>query len=244
MKRIAIIVVFLAMVAMRGKAQFTDSVHHNMGYTATGVINQTEAGNSFVLNNAAKFDVRKKNKVLNSGASWMYGRQDGVLTNNDINATTDFNIYGHWPRLYYWGLAGYDKSFSLKINGRFQAGVGVGYNFFNNKNAAAGISDGILYEYSDLEDTVARHDTHSTARNSLRLKYHFVWKNILVFDGTHFWQPSFSSSSDYILKSINSLSVKLKKWLNITTAVNYNKVNRTQSKNFLFTIGLSADYYF
>ncbi|MEP6748297.1 MAG: DUF481 domain-containing protein [Bacteroidota bacterium] len=225
-------------------AQFSDSVHHNIGYAATGIINQTDNTNSFVVNNNLKFNVNKKNKFLNSSASWVYGKQNGTLTNNDFNSTVNFDIYGKVPHLYYWGLAAYDKSLSLKINDRFQGGVGIGYNFLNKKTASIGLSDGILYEYSDLQDTVPAHDTYRTLRNSLRLKYHFVWKGIVVFDGVQFWQPSFSSSKDYVLKSINSLSIKLKKWLSLTSAMTYNKVNRTQSKNFLFTAGVTADYYF
>jgi hypothetical protein len=113
-----------------------------------------------------------------------------------------------------------------------------------NKNASIVLSDGILYEYSDLKIDSARNDRYSTLRNSLRLKYHFVFNGIIILDGVHFWQQSLSSREDYILKSTSSLSVKLKKWLNITSALNYNKVNRTGRKNLLFTIGLSADYYF
>jgi len=228
----------------RGMAQFSDSIHHNLGYAATGIINQTNDGNSFVLNNSAKFNINKKNKSFNSGASWVYGRQNGQLTNNDVNATMDFDVYGHLPHLYYWGLAGYDKSFSLKINDRFQGGLGIGYNFLDEKNAAIGLSDGILYEYSSLDDTTSARDNYHTLRNSLRLKYHFVWKGIITFDGVHFWQPSLSYRNDYIIKSTSSLGLKLKKWLSLTSSLIYNKVNRTQSKNLLFTVGLSADYYF
>lgn len=241
------ILLFLLMYCLSGMetciAQFNDSVHHNFGYSATGIINQTNDGNSFVLNNNAKFNVHKKNKYFNSSAGWVYGKQNAVLTNNDITAVMDFNIYGKLPRLYYWGLAGYDKSYSLKINDRFQGGVGLGYNLLDKKTSAIVISDGILYEYSDLEDSIA-HDTYHTFRNSFRLKYHFVFNTFIVLDGTHFWQPSLSDGNDYILKSVNSLSLKLRKWLNLTSSLIYNKVNRTQSKNLLFTIGLSADYYF
>ena len=150
-------------------AQFSDSVHHNAGFTSTGIINQTNDGNSFVLNNNAKFNIKKKNKYFNSGAGWVYGRQNGQLTNNDVTATMDFDIYGKLPHLYYWGLAGYDKSYSLKINDRLQAGLGLGYNLLDKKNASVVVSDGILYEYSDLEDASSLHDRYQTIRNSLRI---------------------------------------------------------------------------
>jgi len=225
-------------------AQFSDSIHHYLGYAATGIINQTNDNSSFVLNNTLKFNVNKKNKYLNSSAAWIYGRQSGKQTNNDFTSSLDFNVYGLTPRLYCWGLLTYEKSFSLKINDRFQGGAGPGYIFSEDKNANIVVSDGLLYEYSNLKIDSATNDTYSTIRNSLRFKYHFVFGGIVTLDGVHFWQQSLSSGDDYILKSISGLSVKLKKWLNITSALTYNKVNRTGRKNLLFTIGLSADYYF
>lgn len=238
-----VLMVFMALLNRAG-AQFSDSVHHYLGYSATGIINQTNDNNSFVLNNGIKFNINKKNKFFNSGASWVYGRQDGNQTNSDFVSSADFNVYGLAPHLYYWGLLTYEKSFSLKINDRFQGGAGLGYNLSEDKNAFVVISDGILYEYSNLKIDSITDDKYSTLRNSVRLKYHFVFSGIIILDGTHFWQQSLSSKEDYILKSVSSLSVKLKKWLNITSALNYNKVNRTGRKNLLFTIGLSADYYF
>ena len=231
-------------VVKQGRGQFNDSVHHYLGYSATGIINETNEGNSFVLNNGLKFNLNKKNKYLNSGAAWTYGRQNGSVTNNDFSGNLDFDIYDILPHFYYWGLLNYDKSFSLKINDRFQVGAGLGYNISDKKNASVVLSDGLLYEYSDIKTDSATHDMYKTMRNSLRLKYHFVLNSIIVLDGVHFWQQSLSSGKDYILKSSSSLSVKLKKWLNITSTLNYNKVNLTRSKNLLFMVGLSADYYF
>lgn len=225
-------------------AQFNDSVHHYLGYAATGILNETNDNRSFVLNNAVKFNVSKNNKYLNSSAAWVYGRQNGKLTNNDYTASMDFNVYGLAPRLYYWGLVTYEKSFSLKVNHRFQGGAGLGYTVSEDKNANIVVSDGLLYEFSSLKLDSVTNDVYSTIRNSLRLKYHFVFSGIVTLDGVHFWQQSLSSGDDYILKSISTLSVKLRKWLSVTSALNYNRVNRTGRKNLLFTIGLAADYYF
>jgi hypothetical protein len=243
-KKFIIVFVTCIAVAKHGRGQFNDSVHHYVGYAATGIINETNDGNSFVLNNSLKFNVNKKNKYVNSSAAWTYGRQNGVLTNNDFTGSLDFDVYGMLPHFYYWGLMNYDKSFSLNINDRFQGGGGLGYNISDKKNAAVVLSDGILYEFSDLKIDTARHERYNIMRNSLRLKYHFVWKGIIILDGVHFWQQSLSSGKDYILKSSSGLSVKLKKWLSVTSSLNYNKVNLTSSMNLLFTVGLSADYYF
>ncbi|MFT3935668.1 MAG: DUF481 domain-containing protein [Chitinophagaceae bacterium] len=234
----------ISLTANKSIAQFNDSVHHYLGYAATGIVNQTNSGNSFVLNNAVKFNINRKTSVLNSGASWVYGVQNGVKTNNDFASGLDFNVYRLWPHAYYWGLVSYEKSFSLKVNDRFQGGAGLGYNFSDKKDAIVVVSDGLLYEYSDLQIDSVTKDRYSTIRNSLRLKYHFVFGGIVILDGTHYWQQSLSTGNDYILKSNSSLSVKLKKWLNFTSTLIYNKVSRTDKRNLLFTIGLSADYYF
>jgi hypothetical protein len=67
---------------------------------------------------------------------------------------------------------------------------------------------------------------------------------MVILDGTHFWQPSFYDGKDYILKTNISVSVKLRKWLNLSSAAVYNKVNRTQRENLLITFGLVAERYF
>jgi hypothetical protein len=240
-------IVLLAVVilfALPGRGQFSDSVHHYLGYGATGIFNQTSTSNSFVLSNAIKFNINQKKKFFNSGAAWVYGRQNGNLTNNDFTSFVNFDRYGLWPHFYYWGLVTYDKVYSLKVNDRFQGGPGLGYNALDRKNATVVVSDGVLFEYSNINDAAGLRQEYSTLRNSLRVKYHFVLKQLLVLDGVHYWQQSFSKGDDYILKSSSSLSVKLKKWLSITSALNYNKVTRTNSKKLLFTFGLAADYYF
>ena len=207
-------------------------------------MNQTAGGNSFVLNNNLKFNISKKNKYFNSSAGWVYGRQNGQLTNNDLNAVMDFELFTRPKRLYYWGLAAYDKSYSLRINDRFQGGAGAGYKIVNTKTTEIVISDGILYEFSNVRDTAAKNDDYETFRNSLRLKFHFLFSNLVQFDGVNYWQPSLSDGSDYILKSTTTLSLKLKKWLSLTSSLTYNRVSRTNSKNLLFTAGIATDYYF
>ncbi len=182
---------------------------------------------------------------MNFIASWIYGQQQKkLLTNNDFTSTFDINFYDKKKRFYYWGLADFDASYSLKINQRYQAGAGVGYNILKDTNAYLNLSDGILYEKSDLSDTVSTHHQYETFRNSFRLRYHFIIWKVLVLDGTNFYQNSLSHRDDYIIKLNNSLSVKLKKWLAITTSVIYNKVSRTQSESFLLNYGITIEKYF
>lgn len=227
-------------------AQFNDSTHHYVNYASTGVINKTNDGNSYLLNNNLKFNVSKKDVSINTTNSWIYGKQQNILSNNDFSTSADFNLFKTLQHFYYWGLANYDKSYSLKINNRLQTGLGIGYSILDREKSVLVISDGILYEKNDLYATSAEFGSnqYETLRNSLRIKYKFIIKDIIVIDGADFLQQSLSCRSDYIIKSNTTLSIKLKKWLSLTAAVVYNKLNRTQRENLLINYGLSIEQYF
>ena len=236
--------IYTLLYAVISFSQFNDSVHHYINYTSAGVINTTNNSKSYVLNNALRFNISKKSLHLNSASSWIYGEQQKQLTNNDFNSTLDFNIFRTRSRFYYWGLAGYTKSYSLKINNRVQSGAGLAYNFIDTTTAFLNISDGILYENSSLKSNDSTNNYNSLFRNSFRLRYHFVIKEIIIFDGTNFLQNALGYRNDYILNFNNSVSVKLRKWLNLTTASSYNRNQKTNSANLLITFGLSAEKYF
>ena len=225
-------------------SQFNDSVHHQIFYASSGVINKTNDGSSYVLNNVFKFNIRKKIISLNFSNSWIYGEQQNKLTNNDFSSTLDFSMYKNTRRFYYWGLGNFDKSYSLKINSRLQLGLGAAYNFIDEKNAWINVSEGILYETSDLYQDPAKRDIYQTLRNSFLLRFRWVVKEIIVLDGANYLQNSLSNNQDYIIKLNNSLSVRLRKWLSLTTAVGYNKSNRTHRENLLFTYGLNVETFF
>jgi hypothetical protein len=228
------------------QAQFNDSVNYYVNYTSTGVISKTNDGNSYILNNNLRFSMSKKRVSLNASSLWIYGRQPGLLANNDFTVAADFNLYNDKSRrLYYWGLALYESSLSLKINDRLQAGLGIGYNIIDKPNAVVILSDGILYEKSDLyqDAEIVRRD-YETYRNSFRLKFRWVIKNRITFDGADFLQHSLSDRKDYIIKSNTNLSIKLVKWLSFTTSLTYNKITETQRENLLLNFGLTIEKYF
>jgi len=225
-------------------AQFSDSTYYYLKYASTGSINHTKDGNSYLLNNAFAFKISKERVSLNASASYVYGKQDHSPTNDDLSAALDFNLYRENRKFYYWGLANYDKSLSLKINNRFQGGLGVGYDVIHRPNATLNLSDGILFENSDLflKDTIP--DVYHTFRNSFRLMYKWVIRDILVIEGSNFLQNSLSNGKDIIIKTNNSLSLKLRSWLLLTAAVTYNKLNRTDRENLLITYGITMEKYF
>ena len=239
--------IFIAVICLLGcsiaHGQFSDSVHYYGKFASTGSINTTNEGNSYLLSNMFKVGVSKKKVVLNGSASWVYGESNRELTNNDFSASMDFSLFRAVKQIYYWGLANYDKSFSLKINDRFQGGGGIAYNFLDRKQAYLSLSDGFIWEKGDLfiEDTI--HDVYNTVRNSVRLSYKVVIKELITVEGTHFFQPSILDINDYNIKSTNSVSFNLKKWLIITASMQYNKVMRTRRENLLFTYGLTLERY-
>src|SRR5882724_2258838 len=225
----------------------TDTVHYHFAYSGTGTYNNTSVGKSYVLGNAFKFSVLRQSAALNLNNSWLWGQQAGDLTNNDFSSILDVGIYKTLKHFYYWGLANYTTSYSLKVNQQEQFGPGIGYNLVDKKKALLILSDGILYEHADLYDSlyggpngnVIQRDRYQTVRNSFRILYHFIIRDMFFLDGAGFYQNALSNGRDYIIQVNASFSVKLQKWLNFTVAATYNKFNRTRSENTLLTFGLT-----
>jgi len=232
----------------------TDSVHYSdttkyrWSYSATGNINNTNTTSSYLISNAVSASAARKKSTLNLSTNWVYGAQSGNLTNNDYTAALDFSTYKILRHFYYWGLVNYSTSFSLRINNLLQSGGGFGYNLVDKKTAAVLISDGVLYENGDLyhvlyggpggNDPVR--DKYQVLRNSFRLKFHFVIHDRVILDGVELIQHSLSSIHNYILNLSASGSVRLNKWLAVTTAFNFNKFTRTRSENTLITFGFTV----
>jgi hypothetical protein len=225
-------------------SQFNDSTHYLLSYAATGTINKANEGNSYVLNNAFTFEVSKKAFSLNTTNNWVYGESENHVTNNDFSSALNFDLYRAVRTWYYWGLASYTSSYSLDISKQFQVGGGMGYNAIRKKNAELVISDGILFETSNLYESDPGKKNTVTARNSLRIKYRWVILNTIVLDGMHFWQPALNSLSNYIIRSTGNLSVSLSKWLSFTTSLTYNRINQTNRENMFINFGFTFEKYF
>lgn len=228
----------------QARAQFSDSVAHYVSYTGTGTINKTNDGNSYIFSNIARLNVRKKSVALNWANSYIYGQQRRVLSNNDFNSALDFNLYKTFRHFYYWGLGNYDRSYSLKINNRLQSGLGVAYNFVDKKTAFLNLSNGILFEYGDLQTSDTTHRVYRILRNSVRLRFRWTYRDLLTLDGNNSLQNSLSDHNDYNLRSVTTLSLRLARWFNFTTSANYNRLNLTGRETLLITFGVTADRYF
>jgi len=225
-------------------AQFTDSTNYVVNYSSTGSLNNTNDGKSYLLNNGLKFGVRKKSVSLNFNNKWIYGKQNRQLTNNDFSSSLDFNLYKTLPHFFYWGLVNYNTSKSLKVNNQLLAGAGIAYSIYDREDAYLNISDGILFDSSDLTLDNEIKDIYHTYRNSLRLSFRFVISKIIIVNSSSYFQSSLSNGSDYIMKSDSSLSFKVNKWLSLTTAFNFNRVARTDRQNSLLSYGLNFERYF
>ncbi len=225
-------------------SQGKDSTYY-INFLGTGNINTTNNSTAYIFNNALKFNVNRKYLSVNTVTSYVFGENESLKTNNDFMSVLDLDLFKTQRRLYYWALVSYEKTYSLHLNDRFQAGAGVGLSVFNTKTAKLVLSDGPLYENTrfSVPDSHGRLN-YGTVRNSFRIKYRFVVKDLLIFDGVNFLQNSLSDGGDYNVRMLNSLSFKIRKWLSFTTSVNYNKLYLTGSENFLLTYGLTAERYF
>jgi hypothetical protein len=228
----------------RTAAQFSDSVHHMVNLSAAGNFNRTNDGLTYLFNNSLKYGLNRKAIALNFNNKWVYGGTPEKLTNNDFNSALDFNLYKTLPHFYYWGLAGFTTSLSLKINEQAQGGLGAAYRLIDRENMMLSISDGVLYEYSSIvreeEDTYI----YRTFRNSFRLQYRFSYRDLISFTSTGFYQPSLKWAGDYNISANAGISIKVLKWLSFSSSVTYNKVSRTGRENTLITYGLVAEHFF
>ncbi|MFD0749416.1 DUF481 domain-containing protein [Mucilaginibacter calamicampi] len=238
-------ILFLAIILCTAKAsaQYNDSTFYHISFAPMGSINKANGNTAYLLNNNLKFNIRKKDISLNFTNTWIYGRQNVGLTNNDYSSFIDFNLYKGPEHFYYWGLLNYNTSYSLKINNQLLSGAGIAYSIIDKPTAYFNVSDGILYDTSDLL-LAGNNVTYHTYRNSFRLAIKFNINNVVTVESNTFLQNSLDRGYDYIIRSTNGLSFKLRSWLSISSSLNYNRQNRTGSENLLFTYGMNFEKYF
>ena len=234
----------LLFLALNSQAQFTDSTQYVINFSPTGSLNKTNDSRAYLLNNTLRFGIKQKSISLNFNNYWIYGKQNAQLTNNDYSSTLDFNLYKTFPHFFYWGLANYNTSRSLKINNQLLAGLGAAYSIYDRDEAYLNISNGILFDSSDLDLGSGLHDQYQTTRNSFRLSFKFVIRKAITINGTSFLQNSLTDGDDYIIRANSGLSLKLNRWVSFTTAYNYNKITRTRRENTLLSYGLTFERYF
>ena len=232
------------LTSTHSSAQFTDSTSYLVQFTSTGSINKTNESKAYLLNNVVRLGIRQKTISLNFNNNWIYGKQNQQLTNNDFSSTLDFNLYRTFPHFFYWGLANYNTSRSLKINNQLLAGVGIAYSLYDREEAYLNLSNGILFDSSDIDLENGIQDKYETMRNSFRLSFRFVVFKNIVLSNTSFIQNSFGNKHDYNIKTDAMLTYKLNKWLGFNTAYKFNRISRTNRENSLLSYGLTFERYF
>lgn len=224
--------------------QFNDSINHYIYVGSTGTFSKTNDLNSFVLANNLKFSVSKKKLSFNTANSWVYGEQSDVRSNNDFSSLIEFDFLKKQKRLYYWGNGTFDKSYSLKIDYRYQAGAGLGLNIAQDAKLVLNITEGLIYETGNLIDKDLGERRYDVWRNSARFKYRWVIQDIVILDGFVLYQPSISTRHDTIFKTSTTLSVKVRKWLSLSSALTYNEITLTDRRNLIVTYGVVMERFF
>jgi hypothetical protein len=227
------------------QAQYDDTAVYYMKANLTGVYNKTNTTESYLTNNSLRFAFSKKRTIINIYGSAVYGKQTAGLTNNDYNISTDYNVYDNKQIFFFWGYGAYDNSYSLKIDSRVQVGSGIGYDILKSTVFSLSLSNGLIYEYDNYApSTDPLYNDNETFRNSFRVKYLLYVNKVIKLRGSNYWQQSLENGTDYIFKFTNSMDFQIKKWLSLTIATTYNKLNRTSRENFLLTYGLTFDKSF
>ena len=240
-----LLVLLAAFASHRVYSQASDTTLHTISINAAGNANKTNGGDSYILNNGLKLSIQRKESIaLNFNNVWLYGRNDSRLTNNDYAATFDVNLYRHIRGFYYWGLANYTTSYSLKIVNQLQTGAGIAYNIIKTPDSQLNISDGILFETSSIRPSVHVTEDYQTFRNSLRLTFKYTFAKKITADGTGFLQNSLNYKNDYIIRANAGIGFKINDWLMLNTALRYNKLERTKRENLLLSYGIRAEKSF
>lgn len=226
------------------RAQFNDSINHYIYVASTGTFSKTNDLNSYVLSNNVKFSISKKKLSFHTANTWVYGEQSDVRSNNDFSSLVEFDFLKKQKRLYYWGNGTFDKSFSLKIDYRYQAGAGIGVNIAQTPKLVLNVTEGLIYETGNLIHAELGERDYDVWRNSARFKYRWVMKDFIILDGFVLYQPSISTKNDMIFKTSTTLSLKVRKWLSLSSALTYNEITLTNRRNLIVTYGVVMERFF
>lgn len=222
-----------------------DSLRHEIHANFSGTINQTSEGSVYQLTHTLNYGYKQERMTFNARAGMIFGQSLGNLTNRDFNVGSDINVFWDDAKKWYaWGLGNGINSYSLKINHQFQVGGGLAWNAIDEKHISLNISDGLVYEQSEIISGEGELINYSTLRNSMRINFRYTWKEAITFRTTNYWQPSLTVANDNIITSNTELQIKLWKWVHINSKLQYNMISRTEKENIIFSYGLSLQHRF
>ena len=206
-------------------------------FTADGTITAGNV-NRAILQLTSAIDYRLSNYFrLSSNPSFVYGKQNGILTEREYfgDLRTTFRSD---KRLYYLAFGSYERSNLRQINRRLTAAAGMGYKILDRKRAYVSITDVLLHESTDFAEL----NDVSIYRNSMRLFGEYtVDSDRIKITHTAFYQPALGR---YNVRWNASLSIQIKLTevvsLRSTMANAYESlvVPGRQNNDFRFTVGL------
>src|SRR5690606_13346801 len=106
------------------------------------------------------------------------------------------------------------------------------------------ISDGIIYEQSNVINSEANQELYNVFRNSLRMQLVARAWNKVELRGTFFWQPNLQNITDRNILTDVSLGLKISNNIKFDTRFGYNFISRTAKENLTFTYGISTTFSF
>lgn len=119
----------------------------------------------------------------------------------------------------------------------------MAYDLIGTKNRLVNLSEGFIYDYSDVYLSDSVREKYGTLRNSARIKIKWDIPPVFVVQGSGYYQPSLQYRNDYIIRTELSVGLKLRKWLSISAGLNYNVMSRTGAENLFVTYGIMLEKF-
>lgn len=228
--------------------------------SASGSLNKTATDLINVYNTHIRYSYTLDKTEFNAQTKWIYGSKLAGISNNDVTITLDGNrFHDQKKHLNSWILGSFTSSYSLNIYSQLQAGVGLAYKFELLKQdrikkdeketpyqnlITLRVSNGIIYEHSNILNKESVQEMYYILRNSLRLQLVAnMWHNVSL-RGTYFWQPALNDIKDVNMIADVSLGIKLSNNIKFDTKFAYNYITRTAKENLIFTYGISTTFMF
>jgi hypothetical protein len=219
-------------------AQLSDSTGNYLAYAFTGNYNQANKVAGFLSSHSVAFGHRSDAWACHLNLKHLYGRQRQELTNNDLTVHFDVNRYAFVPRFYFWGLASYGAVYSLKVHTQFQTGAGAAYDLISTGGIEVNVSDGLLYDYSDVDLSESTRLVRQTPRNSLRLRLRLKAGVHGSLQSAYMLQNSLEHGNDLIHKAETTIMVRIRGQLSARFHVQYCGMSSTDRETLLAVFGL------
>ncbi len=228
MFRFLFLLLFFPLFVSAQQEEPKDTTEFSYKIGISGYYNRTSTSDALISNYNGNL-TRVSNKTdCSLSTTYLWGVSNNILSNDDFfgNLFLDFRKK---KKTFIWTMSQFDRSFSLNIRYRVQTGGGLGFYLLRDENNTISITNGFLYDASNINDVV---------RNSCRLKISKKHKHY-KFETVGFYQPALSDEEDYIIKINTSLDIKIKHHTYLQFVFQNNQSTKTNKSNLLYTIGIN-----